>query len=98
MDSEVYQQFKRFLFDGNRSMRPVYFLISTVVILTVTTQRLKSFAVRHVNTCTKEARRHHTMNLIKGCCSLCSVYTNKTVSLKSTVFPGSLFLLTSGKM
>ena len=44
-DSEVYQQFKRFLFYENRSMRPVYFLISTVVILTVTTQRLKSIAV-----------------------------------------------------
>ena len=44
-DSEVCQEFKPFLFDGNRSMRPVYFLISTVVILTVATQRLKSFAV-----------------------------------------------------
>ena len=43
--SQVYQQLKPFLFYENLSMRAVYFLISTVVILTVTTQRLRSFAV-----------------------------------------------------
>ena len=44
-DSEVYQQFKRFLFYENRSVRPVYFSYFSSCDLTVTTQRLKSFAV-----------------------------------------------------
>ena len=78
-DSEEYQQFRRFCFHGNISMRAVYFLISTIVILTVTTERLKSFPV----TCyylLKEARRNHTMDLVNDCYSLWSIYTNNCAS------------------